>query len=111
MRETIGLVEPVTLKGLDGRNLTTYGRVDTGATKSSLDARLARDLKLGPVLRSKLVKSASGAKVRPVIKVTVIIKGREITAQFTIADRQDMKYKVLIGQNILKDHFLIDPKK
>ena len=110
MRVTIGLVEPITLIGANGR-LTTYAKVDTGATKSSLDSRLAKELSLGPVLRRKIVKSASGTKVRPVIKVTAILKGKEITTHFTIADRQDMKYKVLIGQNILKDHFLIDPKK
>ncbi len=30
---------------------------------------------------------------------------------FSIADRAHMKYKVLIGKNILKKGFLIDPSK
>ena len=111
MRTIIGLVEPITLFGVGGRRLTTYAKVDTGATKSSIDSRLAAELRLGPVLKSKMVKSASGTRVRPVIKVGVILKGKEFATQFTIADRQDMKYKVLIGLNILKNHFIIDPKK
>ena len=36
---------------------------------------------------------------------------KEIKTDFTLADRSNMKYSVLIGQNILKQGFLIDPSK
>ena len=32
-------------------------------------------------------------------------------SEFTIADRTHMKYKILVGQNILKEGFLVDPMK
>lgn len=86
-------------------------RIDTGATKSSVDARLAAELALGPVIKTKLVKSAAGNKLRPVIKASIRISGKSLKSEFTIADRSHMKYRVLIGQNILKKGFLIDPTK
>ncbi|MEK6900485.1 MAG: RimK/LysX family protein, partial [Nanoarchaeota archaeon] len=85
---------------------------DTGATSSSIDYALARELQLGPVLRSKVVKSAAGIKKRPTIKVKVILKNTTIEEEFTLADRSHMTYKILIGQNVLrKGQFLIDPLK
>jgi len=106
----IGLTENVTIKGSShGKELVA--RVDTGATKSSIDISLAAELKLGPVVDSRLIKSAHGTKLRPVVEVNVIIGGKEIKARFTVADRSQMRYQVLIGQNILKQGFLIDPNR
>ncbi len=70
---------------------------------------MAAELKLGPVIKSKLVKSAHGNKLRPVINVKVKLAGKKMNAEFTLADRSHMKYRCLIGQNILKEGFLIDP--
>ena len=110
-RIVIGLVETITILGNDNTEKELKARIDTGATKSSIDYKLARDLKLGPVVESRLVKSAHGSKLRPVVKATIIIKGKKISGKFTLADREHMKYRVLIGQNILKKGFLIDPNK
>lgn len=109
-RTIVGLAESVTLKA-EGKEKRIVARIDTGATKSSIDTALASSLKMGPVVASKMIKSANGARLRPVIKVTVDIQGNEVTESFTLADRSHMKYKVLIGQNILKRGFLIDPNK
>lgn len=110
-RKTIGLAEPVTLFGSNDQKLTTYAKIDTGATKSSIDIKLAQELNLGPAITNKIVKSAHGTKLRPIIKVKLQLKDTEMTSQFTVAERSHMKYKVLIGQNILKKHFIIDPSK
>ena len=107
----IGLAEPVTLLGPAGDKEEVIGRIDTGATKSSIDIKLAADLSLGPILRTKLVKSASGTGLRAVINATIILAGKEIKSEFTLADRSKMKYSILIGQNILSEGFLIDPIK
>ena len=106
----IGLVEEVVIIGNDGQEKKLKARIDTGATKSSIDYNLASDLRLGPIVGSKLVKSAHGSKLRPVVQATIIIKGKRITGKFTLADREHMTYKLLIGQNLLKG-FLIDPEK
>jgi hypothetical protein len=107
----VGLVEKVKLNGSEEKHKEIIARIDTGATKSSVDLELASELRLGPVVRSMLIKSAHGSKLRPVIEAEIEICGHKITSQFTLADRAHMKYPVLIGQNILKQGFLIDPAK
>ena len=109
-RVIIGLIEKVTIIG-KGKKKTLMAKVDTGATKSSMDSRLAANMQLGPVIKTKLVKSAHGNKLRPVIEAKIKVKDKEIKSEFTLADRLHMKYQVLIGQNTLKHGFLIDPYK
>jgi hypothetical protein len=107
-KTVIGLVEPVTIFTKEGVKKTIMAKIDTGASKSSIDVNLASQLKLGPIIKSKLVKSASGNKLRPVIESEVGLAGKKMTAEFTLADRWHMKYRVLIGQNVLKHKYLID---
>jgi len=108
-RTVIGLTEEIKLNG-NGSDQTVIARVDTGATKSSIDLFLASKLRLGPVIESKLIRSAHGTKLRPVIEADIVIRGKKIVSKFTLADRSHMKYPMLIGQNILKkEGFLIDP--
>lgn len=106
----IGLAEKVKVAH-HGGNKIVIAKIDTGATKSSIDTNLAAELRLGPVIKSKLVKSAHGSKLRPIIEAEIELAGRKIKSEFTLADRAHMKYRILIGQNILKDGFLIDPNK
>ena len=106
----IGLSEKVTNYGKKKRK-TVRARIETGATKSSIDVKLAAELNLGPVIKSKLVKSAHGNKLRPVIRGEVKLAGKKIKGEFTLADRTHMKYGCLIGQNLLKEGFLINPSK
>ena len=110
MEKTIvGLTERITVFGDSHKEV--IARVDTGATKSSIDSNLAKELKLGPVLESKLVKTAHGNKLRPIIKAKIRIQDKIFEMKFTLSDRHHMRYRVLIGQNILKKGFLIDPSK
>lgn len=106
----IGLAEKVHVH-CNGTKKNVISKIDTGATKSSIDTNLAAELKLGPVIKSKLVKSAHGSKLRPIIEATIELAGKKIKSEFTLADRAHMKYRILIGQNILKEGFLIDPTK
>ena len=109
-RIVIGLAEKVKIYHLKA-NKIVIAKIDTGATKSSIDTNLAAELRLGPVIKSKLIKSAHGSKLRPIIEATIELAGKKIKSEFTLADRAHMKYRILIGQNILKDGFLIDPIK
>ena len=109
-KEVIGLTAKVKLIG-PKKVKTVMARIDTGATLGSIDKKLAKELDLGPVIKTKLVKSSHGQSNRPVIKARVNIKSRKIRARFTLADRSSLKYKVLIGQNILKKRFIIDPDR
>ena len=106
----LGLIEYVTVHGSKGRQAEVVARIDTGATSSSIDYALAGELQLGPVISSKIVKSASGIKKRPTLRVKIELKGIMIEEEFTLADRSHMTYRILLGQNILKKgNFLIDP--
>ncbi len=103
----IGSVENVTIIG-PHEECVYEGRIDTGATSSSIDSRIVANLDLGPVVSIKKVRNAHGDSLRPVIEVDIVLKNKKLTARFTVADRSKMKYDVLIGRNILKDNFLID---
>lgn len=106
----VGLTEKIEVIGKK-KTVFEVARIDTGATKGSIDTKLAASLGLGPIIRTKLVKSASGQSTRPLVHVDVKIKRKRFTGDFTIADRSHMKFKVLIGQDILTQGFLIDPSK
>ena len=107
----VGLTEKIRLISDNGKQQDVTAKVDTGATKSSIDIQLANRLKLGPVIKSKMIKSAHGNRVRPIIEAEILLAGKQIKSEFTLADRSHMKYKVLVGINILRNGFLVDPSK
>ena len=107
----IGLVERVTVVGKT-KSKTVLARIDTGAVISSIDIKLAAELGLGPVLRTKKVKNANGIVERPLVKCKFKLKNENYNSEVTLADRKILKYSVLIGQNILKKTKLyINPRK
>ena len=107
----IGLTEEIVIYSKDGDEVVIKARIDTGATKSSIDTKLAAELQLGPVVETKTVKSVHGTGVRAIVEGKIRLADKDIITQFTIADRSHMKFPVLIGQNALKNGFLIDPSK
>jgi hypothetical protein len=98
----IGLTEKVIIIGKRGNSKTIVARIDTGAVISSLDVNLAKELDLGPILKTKKVKSANGVTERPIVKCWFSIKNNKYLTPVTLADRKNLKYKALIGQNLLK---------
>ena len=107
-RETLGLTETVTIRGLDS-TIKVLARVDTGATRCSIDLELAK--KMGYTVKSsRLVKSANGSEKRETAEFTVTLRGVDYVVECTIADRSSMTYKMLIGQNLMKDaNIMVDP--
>lgn len=110
-KTVIGLIEPVVLAGRNNKKKKVMAKIDTGATNSSIDITLASELNVGPIIETKLVKSAHGNSLRPIVALETELAGKKTKTKFNIADRNHMRYQVLIGQNILKDKFLIDPAK
>jgi len=110
-RSILGLTEKITFVGKK-KEKTVIARIDTGAMGSSLDKALVEELELGPVIKKKIIRQASGQQTRDVIQAKVILHNQYFNVSFTVTDRKHMKYPVLIGQRILKQgDFLIDPKK
>ena len=106
----LSLVEHVKFSG-EQQTFEFDARIDTGAQNSSIDLVMAQKLKLGPIIKTKSIRNSHGITLRPVVEATITLQGKTLTAEFTISNRTKMKYKALIGQNILKEGFLIDPSQ
>lgn len=105
-RLVIGLIESITLEN----NKTYKAKVDTGADSSSIDKKLAESLGVKDIVSHKIVRSALGRHKRPTICIEVEFQGKKFKEKFTISDRSNLKFKVLVGKDILKkEGFLIDP--
>ena len=113
--------------------LRIKAKVDSGARSSSLHAfdlhEFERDgepwirFSVHPVQRSsgsvvvsearildfRSVRSSSGkARVRPVITTTVSLLGTSWPVEVTLANRDQMGFRMLLGREAFRDRFLVD---
>jgi hypothetical protein len=112
-RIIIGPIEFVKVTGHHGE-ARVKGKVDTGATRTSVDVWLAANIGLGPTVDVAKVKSAllDEVRSRPLVRAIVEIAGEQFTLPVSVNDRSDMRYPVLVGMDILGlGRFLIDPVK
>ncbi len=112
-RILIGRVEYVKVIGHHGE-ARVKGKIDTGASRTSVDVWLAANIGLGPTVDVAKVKSALASQIRtrPLVRGVVEIGGIRFTLPVTVNDRSVMRYPVLIGMDILRSgRFLIDPTK
>ncbi len=57
----------------------------------------------------KKIKNSSGeVEIRYTIKTTIKIGRRRIKSVFSLTDRSDMRYPVLIGRRILRNRYIVD---
>lgn len=107
-RIVIGLIEDVTFA-----NGKTYkAKIDTGADSSSIDEKILTSLGDVKFSDKKSVRSALGKSVRKTVFLEVDFHGIKFNERFTVSDRSQLRYKVLIGKDILKkEGFLIDPSQ
>ncbi len=109
------------------------GKVDTGAKTCSLHAfyteTFERDgmpwIKFGlhpdqdsnnfevhcetPLKDRRIVRDSGGhEEERFVIETDVDIAGLSFCVEFTLTSRDNMRYRCLVGRNILNKHFLVD---
>ncbi len=61
--------------------------------------------------RREIKNSFGEAEMRYVIKPTIKIFNRIIRAEFSLSDRGNLKFPVLLGRRILRNRFLIDVTK
>jgi len=121
-KQIIGMVETVYLQP---GGLLIDARIDTGANTTSIGAqnieiinedgqRWAEYTVQGVSVRSKVIKIArikqhgAAAQRRAVVMANITLGGVTQTVKATLSDRHNFKYKVLIGVNFLKDHFIVD---
>jgi hypothetical protein len=131
LKPVIGRNEEVELPeyGLTG----VQAKIDTGAYRSSLHCESIKIVRKGstkyikfvplrpkekgfngkpvyvPYQAKKKVKSSTGqTEERYVIRTKVKLFGKEITTDFTLADRSKMKFPMLLGRKFLKGRFMVD---
>ncbi|WP_028521766.1 ATP-dependent zinc protease family protein [Runella limosa] len=57
----------------------------------------------------KAIKNSFGqTEMRYVIKTKVLLFGKIIKTEFSLADRSQMRYPVLLGRKLLRSRFLVD---
>jgi len=126
----VGSVEKVHIYPSD---LVLDARIDTGAETSSIDARnieeFERDgkawvrftlvdrktntphtVELKAVRTVKILQSSvdEGHDKRVVVRLKVTLGDKTEVSEFTLTDREHMKYPVLIGRSALKDLIIVD---
>jgi len=107
-RLMIGLEETIVLE--NGKRYKA--KIDTGADSSSIDKELAKSLGNKEIVSHKFVRSALGRHKRPMVNLKVQFQGIEFNENFSISDRSNLRFKILIGKDILqKERFLIDTLK
>jgi hypothetical protein len=123
----LGRSDRIDLPGLGLTNI--HAKIDTGAYSCSLHCSRAEiiDGKLEFVLldeehpeftgmkfvfpkfdRREVKNSFGEAEMRYVIKTTIKIYDHLIKAEFSLSNRGNLKFPVLLGRKILRKRFLID---
>ena len=104
----VGFVEEVVVNGTRDSQ-TVYAKSDTGATRTSIDMRLAADIGTGPIKDIVKIKSGSKkeSKSRPVVDVVIGVGGTRHTVTASVEDRAHMDYPLLLGRDIL-EHYKVD---
>ena len=125
---TIGRVDRIDIPEFGLENIEA--KIDTGANRSSIHCsniehkivddedcilfKIPLSNKENDIFRSndffkKKIKSSSGhVENRYVIKTTVILFGKKIKTSFSLTDRTEMKYPILLGRKLLSSRYLVD---
>ncbi len=125
MKRTIGRKERADILDFGLNNVIV--KIDTGAYTSSVHIESVSIIdnqllvvftdefpegKLFDHWETKKVKSSNGISVeRYTIVGEVCIGGMCYTSKFTLTNRSDMKYPVLIGRKLLNRNFIVDTSK
>jgi hypothetical protein len=102
-------------------------RIDTGAAKTSLDAReltyednmvqFRLPQKYGglqlrlPVIEWKHVRTPEGLERRPIVELEICLGSRRIRTEVNLADRSMVKYPLILGRNFLREDYVVDVKR
>lgn len=126
----IGGVEPIYILPLKS---SFVARVDTGAGVSSIDAKNIKEFERDgekwvsftvfnrktkekhffekPLVRNARIRRAHIGERRKVVNLDVIFGGQTLKVDFTLVDREQFDYQVLIGRNIINGRAIVDPTR
>jgi hypothetical protein len=129
---TANAEEKITLGAVEDVILLPWGvrlpaRIDTGAAKSSLDARELTiqdgmvqfklpekhgglQLRL-PMIEWRHIRTPEGLERRPVVELEICLGSRRIRTEVNLTDRSMVKYPLILGRNFLRGNFVVDVKR
>ena len=110
--KTIDVFEKIQVANRRGRKVEVQAKIDTGATRSSIDQILAQELGLlekDNILWGRIVKSSLGRERRPVIHLSFWLKDKKIVTTASVANRKNLSKRFIIGRQDLVG-FAITPK-
>lgn len=109
----VDVLEEVKIKAADKRSIPVLAKIDTGASRSSIDKKLASDLGLltpENTIFTRYYQSALGKrKERKVISLTFYLKGRRIKTSASVTNRAHLKAPFLVGIRDLAG-FMVRPE-
>jgi len=95
----IGEQETVRVTGPTGQTLEAIARIDTGASASSIDEDMARELGFDlENAETVTVVSSLGRESRPLVVGVVQIAGQAFASRLNVADRSERSNAVLLGR-------------
>lgn len=109
----VKIFEEIKILAADKSKVPVLAKLDTGAWRTSIDSKLARRLGLlrkENVLWRKKVRSSLGRTTRPVINLTFYLAGRRVKTIAGVANRQHLRFPVIIGRRDLNG-FLVKTSK
>ena len=102
-------------------------RIDTGAAKSSLDAREIKvqddmiEFKLSakhgglrirlPIMGWRHIRTPAGLERRPVVELEICLGPKRFRTLVNLTDRSMVKYPLILGRNALRENYLVDVKR
>jgi len=110
-RPVLGIEESVQIISADGHPHPALAKVDTGAYRTAIDKKLAKELGINKlVVDQKSFRAALGQETRPIVNASFQLRNQLIKTQVALTDRSHMNYPMIIGRRDLKN-FLVDPAK
>ena len=65
-----------------------------------------------PVHDRRRVRSSSGhVEDRYVVQMRLLLLGREVTGEFTLSNRDQMGFRMLVGREVLRQGFAVDARR
>jgi len=110
--DTIGEREMVRITGPNGNSVEVTAIIDTGATVSSIDTKLARTLGFDLENAKRVrVSSSLGSERRLVVDATIQLAGKSMTSHVNVNNRSRRSTQVLLGRADVKGFRVIVGKQ
>ena len=121
-REWVGLPEfqrsPILAKIDTGAWANTLHAADIEIIESNLETKIRFRLEEGsrwserPLHRWRRIRDTGGHEtMRPVIRTTIEIASRDFDVEVCLADRSQLKHRMILGRNFLRLGFVVNPSR